>query len=195
MRCPRCNSPRVQRGYDDTPLVLRIAGLHELLCNNCGLEFKGFDLLGKVPRKPVHRRESGGSRRRAPRFKVHLPASVAMIHRRGQTRGSYTPPSRAHCETISQLGVALSFVGTRFSEDQISQRGCLLFVTVDLPDGRIEAVISTVSSERLGENGKGKWLVGGAIEQISEDDAARLNAFLEKRLEEEPVLALHGVAG
>ena len=195
MRCPRCNSPRVQRGYDDTLLVLRMAGLHELLCNNCGLEFKGFDPLQKVSRQPRHGRESGGRRRRAPRFRVHLPATIALIQRNGESRGSYTPPSRAHCETISQLGMALSFVGTRLSEEQLSRLGCLLFVTVDLPDGPVEAVVSTVTCERLGDNGKGKWVVGGTIEQISDEYSTRLNAFVEKRLEEEPVLALHGAAG
>jgi len=91
--------------------------------------------------------------------------------------------------------MALSFVGTRLSEEQLSRLGCLLFVTVDLPDGPVEAVVSTVTCERLGDNGKGKWVVGGTIEQISDEYSTRLNAFVEKRLEEEPVLALHGAAG
>jgi len=48
MWCPRCKSSRIQRGYNNTLILLRLAGLHELLCNNCGLEFKGLDPLGKI---------------------------------------------------------------------------------------------------------------------------------------------------
>ena len=54
----------------------------------------------------------------------------------------------------------LSLVGTRFSEAELSQSGRLLFVRVDLPEGPIEAVVTIVSSERVGEDTKKKWMLG-----------------------------------
>jgi hypothetical protein len=48
-RCPKCRSSRVRRGYEDTPLLLRLIGIYSLLCDNCNLLFKGFALPGTVP--------------------------------------------------------------------------------------------------------------------------------------------------
>jgi len=191
MWCPRCKSSRIQRGYDDSLIVLRMAGLHELLCNNCGLEFKGFDPLRKLKRTPVKRTESGPNQRRFPRYKVHLPAAICLVERDPLTWDvAYTQRSRGHCETISQIGLALSFVGSRFAEDQLTRPGCSLFVTVTLPVGAISAVVSIVYWNRLGSKGKSGWLVGTTISQTSDADAARLAAYIKKRAQTEPYLAL-----
>src|SRR5207237_3468910 len=110
--------------YDDSLSVLRIAGLHELLCNNCGLEFKGFDPLRKLERAPAKRKESRGNDRRFPRYRAHLPATICLVERNVLTWDvDYTKRSRGHCETISQIWMALSFVGTRFSEEQLTRPG------------------------------------------------------------------------
>lgn len=187
MWCPRCKSSRVQRGYNDTLIFLRIAGLHEILCNNCGLEFRGFDPLRKLERAPPKRRESSKDSRRFPRYKAHLPATVSLVERNVLTWDvNYIQRSRGHCETISQIGMAVSFVGSRFSEEQLTRTGCPLFVTVDLPNGSIGAVVTTITCDRLGDKGKARWLVGVAISQMSETDAARLAAYLDKRAKEEP---------
>jgi hypothetical protein len=192
MWCPRCKSPRIQRGYNDAVIFLRLAGWQELLCNNCGLEFKGLDPFGKLERAPSKRREARGNRRRAPRYKVHLPATISMVEGNHLTgKVSYTRSSRGHCETISQMGMALSFVGTRFSEAELSRRGCLLSVTVQLPNGPIDAVVSIVTCDRPGrERGKAKWLLGVTIYQISDKDSDELIAYLSKRSAKEPYLAL-----
>lgn len=68
-RCPKCRSSRVRRGYTDTPLLLRMIGVYNLLCDNCNLLFRGFAVPGTVPargthRRQHHRRPSGGSGRR-----------------------------------------------------------------------------------------------------------------------------------
>jgi ribosomal protein L37AE/L43A len=56
-RCPKCRSPRVRRGYTDTPLLLRMIGVYSLLCDNCNLLFKGFAVPGTVPaHRSRHRR-------------------------------------------------------------------------------------------------------------------------------------------
>lgn len=180
MWCPRCQSTRVQRGYKDAAIVLQVAGFRELLCNNCGLEFKGFDPFRKLPRAPARHKETNGKQRRFPRYKVHLPATISMVERNPLTWDvSYSKGCRGHCDTISQGGMALSFVGTRMPEDELRRPGCSLFVTVNLPGSVIAAVLSTVTSERLGAIGK--WLVGAKITQMSDIDAARLACYLEKR--------------
>jgi len=82
----------------------------------------------------------------------------------------------------------LSLIGTRFAEADLSRRGGLLFVRVDLPEGAVEAVVTIVNSERTGEEAKKKWLLGVNIHQIADEDRDRLVAYLEKRRQDEPVL-------
>src|SRR5437016_5374143 len=149
-------------------MVLQIAGLHELLCNNCGLEFRGFDPLRRLARAAIKRKRFEVNQRSFPRYKVHLPATISLVERNVLTWDvAYTQRSRGHCETISQIGLALSFVGTRFSKEQITLPGCSLFVTVDLPDGAISAVVSIVNWSRTSGEGRPKWLVGTMISQMS----------------------------
>jgi hypothetical protein len=82
----------------------------------------------------------------------------------------------------------LSLVGTRFPEAELSRLGGLLFVRVDLPEGAVEAVVKIVTSERSGEEGKKRWLLGVNIQQMSDEDRERLTAYLEKRRQDEPVV-------
>lgn len=164
-------------------------GLHKLLCNNCGLVFKGFDPLGTHQRSPSEKKKQVRNRRRGPRYYAHLPAAISLIDGNAQVgKVSYSQPSRGHCETISKFGMRLSLVGTRFPESDLSRGGKLLFVRVDLPEGAIEGVVKIVNSERAGEEGKKKWLLGVDIYQMPDDDRERLTTYLEKRRQGEPVL-------
>ena len=189
MWCPRCQSTRIQRGYDNSAIIFQMAGLHELLCNNCGLEFKGFDPLRKLARAPVRVRERNRNHRRFPRYQVHLPATISLVERNPVTwEVHYSEPSRGHCEAISQGGMALAFVGSRFSEEQLTRTGCPLYVTLNLAGSVIAAVVSAITCDRIGARGQAKWQVGAAITQMSDTDAARLVAYLEKRATNEPLL-------
>ena len=61
-RCPKCKSSRIRRGYKPTPLLLRMFGIYNLLCDDCNLLFKGFAVPGTVPRhgsKTTKQRVSG----------------------------------------------------------------------------------------------------------------------------------------
>jgi transcription initiation factor TFIIIB Brf1 subunit/transcription initiation factor TFIIB len=169
MRCPRCESERIQRDYDDAVIVLRLVGLHKLLCNACGLVFKGFDPLGTVQRAPSEAEKPRHNRRRGPRYYTHLPAAISLVDDRGQVgKVSYSEPSRGHCETIGKFGMQLSLVGTRFAESELSRTGRLLFVRVELPEGSLEAVVSIVMHDRTGDERKKKWVLGVQIHQISD---------------------------
>lgn len=189
MQCPRCKSERIQRDYDDAVFFLRAFGLHKLLCNNCGLVFKGFDPLGTHQRTPAEKEKKIRNQRRGPRFYAHLPSAISLIDGTAQAgKVSYSQPSRGHCETVSKFGMRLSLVGTHFGEAELSQRGRLLFVRVDLPEGPIEAVVTIVSSDRTGEETKKKWILGVKIHQMSDVDREKLAAYLEKRSKGEPVI-------
>jgi hypothetical protein len=181
MRCPRCHSPRVQRGYHDAPLPVRMLGLHELLCNRCGFEFKGFDLFAKLDREPSVELESGSTRRRAPRYNVHLPASIAMVE--GAVSAStltYGSFSRGHCDSISKLGMTVSFVGSRFKKEELESDDCHLFVELDLPSGPFASVIRVLSRYRAdSKNGLPKWVIGGTILHIDDANKERLDEYLE----------------
>lgn len=189
MQCPRCQSERIQRDYDDAVFFLRMFGLHKLLCNNCGLVFKGFDPLSSQKREPSEKAAQAGNRRRGPRFYAHIPTAISLIDGIPQEgKVSYSQPSRGHCETISKFGMRLALVGTRFSEAELSRTGQLLVVRVDLPEGTIEAVVKIVTSERTGEAGKKKWVLGVNIHQMSDADRETLTGYLEKRRTETPVI-------
>ena len=165
-----------------------MVGMHKLLCNNCGLVFKAFDPRGTQKRTPTEKQKPARNRRRAPRFYAHLPSAISLIDSKVQVgKASYSAPSRGHCETISSFGMSLSLVGTRFSEAELSQIGRMLFVRIDLPEGPVEAVVTTVTIDRAGEGAKRKWQLGVKIHQMSDPDRERLAAYLEKRSLGEPI--------
>lgn len=185
MQCPRCQSERIQRDFDDASVFLRAVGMHKLLCNNCGLVFKGFDPKGKFQRaapagkkktEPIH------NRRRGPRVHAHLPVAISLIEGSAQSgKVSYSQPSRGHCEAISTFGMLLSLVGTRIPESELSRPGRMLFVRVDLPDAAIEVVVTIVNHERT-TDGQKRWLLGVQTHQMSDADKELLTAYLERRL-------------
>jgi len=190
MWCPRCKSTRLQRGYNDSSIVFQMAGLHELLCNNCGLEFKGFDPLRRLKRAPAKNLQKRITDRRFPRYKVHLPATISLVERNPLTwEISYSPAALGHCDVISQGGMSLAFVGSRFREDQLTL-GCSLCVTINLPGSVVAAVVSAITCERVKSNKQAKWLVGAAITQMSDADSAKLAGYLEKHSKIELVMAL-----
>lgn len=188
MRCPRCESERIQRDYDDAVFPLRLVGLHKLLCNTCGLVFKGFDPLRTTQRAPVEEKQER-RRRRVPRYNVHLPAAISLIEGTAQTgKVTYSEPSRGHCDSISKFGMSLSLVGTRFTEGELLRAGRLLFVRVELPERPLEAVVSLVAHARVGDERRKKWSLGVKIQQMSDDDTKLLENYLKSRAEGRPVV-------
>lgn len=185
MQCPRCESQRIQRDYDDASVFLRAVGMHKLLCNNCGLVFKGFDPQGKYQRAPKAGKpmsETVRNRRRGPRVRAHLPAAISLIEGDAQVgKVSYSQPSRGHCETISEFGMLLSLVGTRIPEGELSRDGRMLFVRIDLPNGPIEVVVKVVTHERASD-GQKQWRLGVQTHQLSDADKELLMTYLERRL-------------
>lgn len=187
MRCPRCDSHRVQRDYDDARALASLLGVRKVLCNNCGNVFQRFDPLGKLDRAPAKSGAQGSNRRVNPRYHAHLPADISLIVDNPSTRkATYSEPSKGHCDSISKMGMGLSLVGSRFAEEDLSRLGRLLFVRVHLPEVTIEAVVSIVSYDRLGESKK--WRLGVRIQQIADADKASLNDYLKHRAQDQPLV-------
>jgi hypothetical protein len=57
-KCPKCKSSYIRQGYRPTPLLMKILCIYNLLCDNCNWEFRGFGLLGTVPRKTKRRKNA-----------------------------------------------------------------------------------------------------------------------------------------
>jgi hypothetical protein len=191
MQCPRCSSARIQIGYGDRFILARLAGGAEFLCNNCGLEFKGFDLSGEVQRTPVTKTEKIANRRRAPRYNAHLPAVITLAERDPRNgKLILSQASRGHCVTISRVGMAVTFIGSRFRKEEFAKTRRLLLVTITLPRGAVDAVVTTVTHERVGEeDSKARWLIRASITYMNEGDTALLLNYLERRESEAPLFA------
>jgi hypothetical protein len=171
-------------------MPLHFIGLRQLLCNKCGLEFKGLDPLSKLERAPRFEVDNSATRRRVPRYSVHLPATIKLAETDPVTgRVSYSRPSMGHCESISKCGLTLSFVGTRLKEEKISRVGQLLFVAVHLPTGPIDVLVSIVGYERYRDE-PNKRLVSATVSSMNESDTDRLAEYLERCASREPVLIL-----
>ena len=86
--------------------------------------------------------------------------------------------------------MGLSLIGSRFSEEELSRVGQLLFVRINLPNATIEAVVSILNHHRLGDDKRRKWFLGVKIHQISDSSKADLDAYLEKRGRDEPLVLM-----
>ena len=80
----------------------------------------------------------------------------------------------------------LSFLGSRFEEADLARTGRLLFVTITLPSGPVDAVVTTIKHERVQREGaKASWIVAANITQMNEADTVRFSNYLDKRTEKE----------
>lgn len=55
-QCPKCGSSRIRRGYAYDPILIRMLGFRELLCDGCNLRFRGFVIPGTLPRSNRHKK-------------------------------------------------------------------------------------------------------------------------------------------
>jgi hypothetical protein len=73
-RCPKCRSSRIRKGYKPTPLILRVVGIHYLLCNHCNLLFTGFAVPGTVSRTIKRGRKKANAAQKQTSVPGFLPA-------------------------------------------------------------------------------------------------------------------------
>ena len=181
LRCPRCESARVQLGYGDPPLHLRLLCIRELLCNNCNLEFRGFALPRQVKRGRSDQPDDTRNRRRAPRFKVRLPLLVRQIVR-GHFGGEseYSPAVNGHTRDISKIGIAVVIPGEAAEGYDFSDPGKRLQIWLRLPAGTTVVMKVVPASRDEGDGGAGRVrVIGTHIWTMSEADRAAFDGYID----------------
>lgn len=131
-------------------------------------------------------REFMGNRRRAPRYVTHLevglalsvsvPGANASARAAGQTLrlAGYT-------RDISASGLALIMPAIRIGGQYITGENRTLQIILKLPTGVIEVQATPVRYSPLEEDGTDTgYLIGVQITEMSDQDRARFNAYLEK---------------
>jgi hypothetical protein len=179
--CPRCRSPRVQLGYESTSLSERVFGLNELLCNNCGLTFKGFAVPGTVKRAPSEKKELAGNRQLAPRYKVKFPVSMTIPDTDPFGLDPKGPPRlEGVTRDISRIGLAVVVADVQRAGYNFSSTMHRLIVHVSLPNGGVELRAAPVRHERpnLQKAGAG-WVIGLRIIKMGDRDCSRWLAYLD----------------
>src|SRR5258708_18354087 len=147
--CPRCKSARVQLGYEHTTFSQRVLGVNELLCNNCGLTFKGFAVPGSVKRAPSEKKELAGNRQLAPRYKVKFPVSMTIPDTDPFGLDPKGPPRlEGQTRDISRIGLAVVVSDAQRAGYNFSSAMHRLVVNVSLPNGGVEMRAAPVSHER-----------------------------------------------
>jgi hypothetical protein len=176
--CPRCKSSRIQLGFQDEPLLPRLAGIRELLCNNCNLEFRGFVLFHKLERAHSTHSETIANKRRAPRFKVQIPVSVAvMFESPVSSQTQYSPVIRGHTRDLSKIGLAIILPAIRSEEHSFVDSNNELWVSLQLPSGPVTMRVTPVRHELLGP-GSG-YLIGAHIRKIDKEGRSRFSGYVD----------------
>lgn len=188
-QCPRCGSTRIQQGFDDPPLLWRLFGFYDLLCNNCDLEFRGFALPGTVKRSRRAKIELGQGaaaatkRRRASRLQIRLPVKM-HIFGSGETFGDVQvmPVVSGYTRDVSEIGLSSVFPSARFDDRNLSNEFRRLRLTINLPQNQVQVYATAVRYELFDNGGSDRgWLVGARITKISDADRARLFSYLHQR--------------
>ena len=187
-RCPRCRSSRIQRGYDEPPLLLRLFGYYGLFCNNCNLEFKGFAVPGTLKRLPSTKAEFPDNKRRALRRSARLPLSASVMEVEAVSGGlRYSPELTGHTRVINQFGMAIILPTVRIQNYNFADTNRRLLVKLHLPTGAIHIHVNPVHSEKLtGTGANAGWLIGARITKISDGDRERLVRFVDSLDKEKP---------
>src|SRR6185295_15711485 len=89
--CPKCGSSRVRRGYAHDPLLIRMLGFRELLCDSCNLRFRGFVIPGTLPRSGHHRKKA----------EPEIPKTQTKREGDSKSASSRTHSERKTCPTCS----------------------------------------------------------------------------------------------
>jgi hypothetical protein len=176
--CPRCKSVRIQLGFQDAPLLRRLIGIRELLCNNCNLEFRGFLLFHKLERVHSTHSETIANKRRAPRFKAQIPVNVAvMLESPVSSQNQYSAVIRGHTRDISKIGLAIVLPAIRSGEHSFVDSNKGLWVSLQLPSGLVTMQVTPVRYERLGP--ASGYLIGAHIRKIDKGGRSRFSSYVD----------------
>jgi hypothetical protein len=179
--CPRCKSVRIQLGFNESPPVLRLLGIHELFCNNCALEFRRFAPSKKIKRNQSEERETTLNQRRAPRFKVRLNVRLAKILKeRFGEETLYATELSGYTQDVSKIGLAIILPNVQAEAADFSDSRLGFCAFVDLPTETLKMRIVSVRCEQLLKGAERRHLLIGAhIRSISEADRVAFHLYIE----------------
>ena len=120
-----------------------------------------------------------GERRRHPRLRARLAASVVLIGARGEAA---TPPLEGHTRDVSACGLALILPAVRVGDRYLAGEAQTLSVTLRLPSATIRLRAAPERYERLDEEDSDTgYLIGLRITEMGERDRAAFDEYLKSK--------------
>jgi hypothetical protein len=125
-------------------------------------------------------REFVGNRRRAPRYRIHLEAGLALSIGVPGAKGAGKQLRLAgYTRDISESGLSLIVPAIRIGGQYITDSNRTLQIMLKLPTGVVEIHGTPVRYSPLEEDTTDTgYLIGLRIERMSDNDRANLNAYL-----------------
>ena len=177
-RCPRCRSPRLQLGFDDPPLGLKLLGVRALICNNCSLEFRRFAPLGGFERRESREPETSPNLRRAPRYRARLRVRLFKVIKEqfgGEAR--YGPEVVGFTRDVSKIGLSIYVPGAQAGAGDLTDQNSRFLARVELPAGAVMMLVVPVRDRKLPEGGG--LVIGAHVRRIGEAERAAFYAYIE----------------
>lgn len=135
-------------------------------------------------------RELVGNRRRAPRYITHLEAglalSISLSNAKPRARDQEQPLKLAgYTRDISATGLALIVPAIRIGGQYITGENRKLEILLKLPSCTIKVNATPVRYSPLEEEGTDTgYLIGVQIVQMSDEDRAHFDAYLQTLMKE-----------
>jgi hypothetical protein len=126
-----------------------------------------------------------GNRRRARRYRVRMTVSISLVGVKqvAESAVARRPPKiEGYTRDLSATGLALIVPTIRVGEYYLTGEGRRLLVTLEHPTGPISIHATPVRYEQLDEGDtETGYIIGAHITEMSDDDRARFNAYLEEQ--------------
>jgi hypothetical protein len=124
-------------------------------------------------------------RRSSPRLGVRLSFSISVGRKaNGNGSGRHERLLKGHTRDISQNGLALNVSQVHLDGHHLATEGHDLQLKLELPDGPISMLVTTMHYERLDEVELGcGYLIGVRIVQISDEDRRLYLTFITQGLQ------------
>ena len=126
-----------------------------------------------------------GNRRRAPRYRTHLEAGLALTVSVPGARASASSPGHSlklagYTRDVSSTGLAIIVPSIRIGGHYITGENRTLQIILKLPAEVVEIYGTPVRYSPLDEDATDTgYLVGVRIERMSDEDRGRFNAYLQ----------------
>ena len=120
-----------------------------------------------------------GERRRHPRVRARLDASVVLLGARGEAA---TPPLEGHTRDVSACGLALILPAVRVGDRYLAGEAQTLHVTLRLPSATVRLRAAPARYERLDEGDADTgYLIGLRITHVDDAGRAALDEYLKSK--------------